>query len=181
MAIDLPKFQEEEVATPSSEVSICIHGNRNRTNIVELFPMIQFEEYNVKFVISARNEVFEYEKLVAKAGFSDRVTIIKELDYVKFHKNFARCDIVVPSIEPFNSKSYFDFAMGGNKKSSGITPAIISYKRPSVVHEAYGAIYRDYFTAPIEVYGDTLESKADAVKRMIIKVHKEKKKNTLLE
>jgi len=177
MAIDLPKFQEEEVSTPSSEVSICVHGNRNRTRVIELLLMIPFEEYNIKFVITQRNDISSYKKLLKESGFGDRTTIVNELDYVKFHKNFARCDIVIPFIEPFGSKGqeYFDFEMGGNKKSSGITPAIISYKRPSVVHEAYAVIYRDYFTAPIEVYGNTLESKADAVKRMIIKVHKEKK------
>jgi hypothetical protein len=175
LATDLPKFPKEEIATPSSEVSICAHGaNRNYALVAKVFSQIPYREYNATFVIGQRNSAEKTRRAFMEAGILDNTKFVTELDYVKFHKLFATCDIFMLLIEPLESPAYFDFPLGV-KKSSGFTPAIIAYKIPAIVHEAFAAIYGDYFTAPVEVYDNTFESKRDVLTRLLIKVHDEKK------
>ena len=114
------------------------------------------------------------------AGIGAHTTFVQELDYEKFYKFAAQCDIVLPLTDPADRPDYFPdhfpSEKPNHKKSSGIFPILVAYKLPSVVHKEYGTIYREYFTASYEVYDDTIESKVDALTRMIVKIHNEKKK-----
>ena len=124
--------------------------------VAELFSKIPFEDYSAsKLVVACRNarQLDKSKQIFKRAGIAEHTTLVRELDYVKFHKQFAKCDIVVPMIDHLDTPLCFDSPVG-LKKSSGITPAIIAYKRPAVVHEVFAALYRDYFSAPIEVYND---------------------------
>jgi hypothetical protein len=47
--------------------------------------------------------------LFEKAGIGEHTTFIRELDYVKFHMLFAKCDIMVPMIDPLDCPLYYDF------------------------------------------------------------------------
>jgi len=64
-------------------------------------------------------------------------------------------------------ESYFPW---GLKKLSGVVPALIAYNISSM-HEEFAKIYQHQFTAPLEVYNNTIESKVGALKRMLVKVH----------
>jgi hypothetical protein len=76
--------------------------------------------------------------------------------------------MLLPMISPVRNPGYFDFP-SGMRKLTGIVPQIIANKVPSVMHIALEEIYRDYFTAPVEVYNST-ESFQHAFKRMVFQL-----------
>ena len=119
---------------PSSEVAVCVIGKKHEL-LAALFSKIPFEDYSAKLVVACRNarQLDKSKQIFKRAGIAEHTTLVRELDYVKFHKQFAKCDIVVPMIDPLHTPLYFDSPMG-LKKSSGITPAIIAYKRPDRDH-----------------------------------------------
>ena len=80
---------------------------------------------------------------------------------------------MLPLIDPIESPNYFDVPVGV-RKSSGIVPSLIAYKRPAIMHQDFATIYQDYLTAPIETHSDTMESMVDALTRMLVKVYNEK-------
>ena len=80
---------------------------------------------------------------------------------------------MLPLIDPIESPKYFDVPVGV-KKSSGIVPSLIAYKRPALMHQDFAAIYQDFLTAPIETHDDTMESMVDALTRLLVKIHNEK-------
>eukprot|EP00558_Chaetoceros_sp_UNC1202_P007018 CAMPEP_0197241344 /NCGR_PEP_ID=MMETSP1429-20130617/7405_1 /TAXON_ID=49237 /ORGANISM="Chaetoceros sp., Strain UNC1202" /LENGTH=186 /DNA_ID=CAMNT_0042701165 /DNA_START=86 /DNA_END=643 /DNA_ORIENTATION=+ len=175
IAADLPKFDEEDVKTPSSEINICAvgpQGEKENHKLAELFSKIPFKDYNAKFFIALRHDPSQLRIDIEAAGIGPQTSIVNERDYVKFHRNFAQCDIIVSLTDPMDRPNYFP---GDLKKSSGILPALVAYKRPSVIHKEFSEIYQDHLTGPFEVYNNTMKSRVEALTRMLAKVHDAKK------
>ena len=179
MAVDLPKFRDLEEDTEkipaSTDISICAIGAHNYTKAAELFSKIPYKENNAYLVISSRQQKQRKLKKILKAAGIDlhRTKIRSELDFERYHRDFLKCDIVLPLIDPIESPKYFDVPVGV-RKSSGIVPSLIAYKRPAIMHQDFATIYQDYLTAPIETHSNTMESMVDALTRMLVKVHNEK-------
>ena len=144
MAVDLPKFRDLEEDTKisaSTDISICAIGNHNYTKAAELFSKIPYEENNAYLSISSRQQQENLKRKLERAGIDlHRTKIHSELDFEKYHQDFLKCDIVLPLIDPIESPKYFDVPVGV-RKSSGIVPSLIAYKRPAIMHQDFAAIY----------------------------------------
>ena len=178
MAVDLPKVREdlEDIAKVSStEVSICVLGSQNEPMAAELFSKVPYEENSAYLVYS--NRQYRRKRLEAtlkKFGIGmDRIRHHSELDFERYHQDILKCDIVLPLKDPIGTPNYFDHPIGV-RKSSGIVPSLIAYKRPALMHQDFAAIYQDFLTAPIETHDDTMESMVDALTRLLVKIHNEK-------
>ena len=88
----------------------------------------------------------------------------KELDYEKYHNKIAQCDTMMVLYEPSFAAEYFPW---GDKSSSGIIPALVAYNLPSIMHSQFFEIYKHQLTAPVELFHDKMESKREALKKMM--------------
>lgn len=173
LAADLPKFDKQEIqnqqlSMSAEEVRICVLGAlRNHTMAAEMFSKIPFQDYNAKFYIFARQNTRSLKYIFDETGISAFTSIVREADFVNYHKMIALCDIILPLTEPSEKSSHFPW---GGKKSSGIIPTLIAYNISSVMHEEYASIYEHQFTAPFEAYNNTMESKVNALKQMLLKI-----------
>ena len=173
-AADLPKFGENDKSddTQGTESRICVPaGNRKLSLAAEIFSKIPFREYNATLYVSGRLLPRLRRKLqetIASFGIESHVVITSEVDYIKYHKRLSRCDIILPLTDPLDRPSHYPW---NDKKSSGVVPALVAYKIPAVAHKEFAKIYRHVLTAPLEEYDDTTDSKVEALKRMLLRVH----------
>ena len=177
MAVDLPKVRvrKNDLEDIAGNVSICVLGSQDTILAAKLFSKVPYEENNAYLVYSNRR--FETKKFLAKIkrfGISTyRIRHYSEPDFERYHQDILKCDIVLPLKDPTSKPKYFDHAVGV-RKSSGIVPSLIAYKRPALMHQDFAAIYQDFLTAPIETHDDTMESMVDALTRLLVKIHNEK-------
>lgn len=189
MTLDLPKFQQVELLDEESQMQgdghvvtdegksignhhrpmrICMFGsNRNHTMLARLFSEVPYAKYNAVFYIGSRS-INRLSKIYRKNGLDmSRVHMLSEIRYREYYQNVARCHIYLPATDPSEKPSHFP---GGLKKLSGSIPQVIAYKLPSVMHQELERLYHEYFTAPVEVYDDTFQSKVQALTRMMERV-----------
>jgi hypothetical protein len=180
---DLPRFYDEDLRKQESDnplqTVVCLFGReRNHTLWANVFLQSPYKKYNVKFVIGSRvysvKRVYKTSDILSKAlSFVDH-----ERDYVEFSKRIAQCDILLPATDPIDRPAHFPPSISGEKSKKKLTGSIsqvVGYKLHSVMHYELERIYHDYFTAPVEVYGDTIQSKVDALTKMIATVSQNKR------
>jgi hypothetical protein len=186
---DLPRFSREDLHSTLQEddgddldllqTTVCLFGReRNHTQWANIFLQCPYEKYNVKFIIGSR--VYSVKRIYARAsGIPDKALsfVEHERDYVKFSKRVAQCDILLPATDPIDRPAHFPPSISGEKskrKLTGSISQVVGYKLHSVMHHELERIYHDYFTAPVEVYGDDIQSKVDALTKMIVTVAQNK-------
>ena len=171
VAADLPKFNQND-AKPMG-IKICVQGSqRNATLATEMFSKIPYQQYNASLHVSGRSSN-EQEVRSKFADLGSRVTFSSETDFITYFKMISRCDIVLPLTDPSSRPNHYPW---GDKKSSGIIPSLVAYNLPAVMHKEFANIYSHELTAPWEVYDDTMDSKVEALKKMLVQVHEEKTK-----
>lgn len=178
IASDLP-FAKDNVKTlrlQKAGIEICVQGaNRNFTLACEIFSKSKFKLYNATLHFSSRDSK-KLKRIIKNFGIEERVSISNEIDYIKYHQKLSQCDLVLPLKEPSESSTHFPW---GNKKSSGIIPAIIAYKIDILAHYKYIDIYKKWFSNEIDAtgYGDTVANKVSGLNKKMQKIFDMKKNN----
>lgn len=184
---DLPRFSKEDLFDSQDgndldfeqTTRVCLFGReRNHTMWANVFLQSPYEKYNVRFVIGSR--AYSEKRVYTSRHISPKALsfVEHERDYVEFHKRIAQCDILLPATDPIDRPAHFPPSVSGEKskrKLTGSISQVVGYKIHSVMHHELERIYHDYFTAPVEVYGDSIQSKVDALTKMIATVAQNKK------
>lgn len=177
IASDLP-FAKENVKSfrhQKEGIKICVQGaNRNFTLACEIFSKSKFKLYNATLHFSSR-ESKKLRRIIKNFEIEKKASISNEIDYIKYHQKLSKCDLVLPLKEPNESSTHFPW---GNKKSSGIIPAIIAYKIDVLAHYKYIDIYKNWLSDEIDaiVYGDTVATKVSGLNKQMQKIFDKKKK-----
>ena len=175
---DLPKINLDRTSKDTSaEIKICVFGNGyNDAEFASLFSKVPYKEYNAKFYVGSRYPTNTMDGLILKRTYNsiaNWTVIFHEKDFIEFAKFQASCDILLPKATPSSRPDFFSFSVTGNearRRMTGNIPVIVVYKIPSVMHVELERIYHSYFTAPVMVYNDTMESKVAALRNMMVQV-----------
>lgn len=177
IASDLP-FAKDNVPSLRREtpgIKVCVQGGqRNLTLACEIFSKSKHALYNATLHLSSR----ESESLVKKInmfGIEGKVVVSSEIDYIKYHEYVSKCDLILPLLEPNESSSHFPW---GEKKSSGIIPAIVAYQIDILAHYKYIEIYKKWLSEKINVvtYGDTVAEKVSGLNEQMQRIFEKKVK-----
>lgn len=181
---DLPKLRADDLVLKEDgdydplQTKVCLFGReRNHTMWSDIFLQVPYDKYKVKFVIGSR--VYKVKRVYTKSKISPKAMsfVGHEKDYLEFSKQIAKCDILLPATDPIDRPAHFPPSVSGEKSKKKLTGSIsqvVGYKLHSVMHHELERIYHDYFTAPVEVYGDSIQSKVEALTKMIMRVSKDK-------
>jgi len=171
VASDLPFAKDNPLSlrrgTPG--IKICVQGaNRNLTLACEIFSKSMYDLYNATLHFSSRG-TRGLMKIINKYGIGDRVSTSSNIDYVKYHRQLSKCDLILPLKEPNESSSHFPW---GGKKSSGIIPAIIAYKIDILAHYKYIKIYEKWLSNKVNAasYGDDIEDKVSGLNKQMHRI-----------
>jgi hypothetical protein len=161
LAADLPKVKKLS-RKKSNGLDICVHGVHRHNKAAEMFLGFPFKKHNASLHVFYRHYPRNFFEQLTLKNVPFRAEM--ELNFVKYHTKIAQCDTMVVLHEPSLSAEYFSW---GDKSSSGIVPALVAYKLPSIMHSEFAKIYKHQLSASVETFEDQVESKTMAMTRMI--------------
>lgn len=119
------KNENDENEKDPSELKICVFGNNagdSDAKLAAVFSQVPYHEYNAKFYIASRYPASSKEgKTVTKTYMSqtsiaNRTLLVhSEVDFVKFAKFQASCDILLPKTVPSTRPAFFPSSVSGNE------------------------------------------------------------------
>ena len=177
IASDLP-FAKDNVASLRLEtpgIKVCVQGGQRNLNLAcEIFSKSKHALYNATLHLSSRESESQVKK-INMFGIEGKVVVSSEIDYIKYHEHVSKCDLILPLKEPNESSSHFPW---GEKKSSGIIPAIVAYQIDILAHYKYIEIYEKWFSKEINVvtYGDTVAEKVSGLDEQMQRIFERKVK-----